>query len=198
MNWETILSLGDSITFGARSYLGYPEVCGQLLKEKLNKHWNIINHATNGYTVIELVRSLNTVMEDYKQNYPNLITILIGTNDIKNNTSQRDFRIAYNQLITKAMLLAVNNNILIIRIPRFTTKVFYPYNFEMNNRIIEFNGIVGSIAKENGLRTIDFKLTDDDFYDGVHFSASGSENAGKQLANFILMDKGFESTAGLS
>ena len=37
MNWETLLAFGDSITYGARSYLGYPEICGDILGGKLDK-----------------------------------------------------------------------------------------------------------------------------------------------------------------
>ena len=67
MNWETLLCLGDSITFGARSYFGYPEIAGNILEEKLSKSWNIINHSTNGFTTIDLIRSLNPVLTNYKQ-----------------------------------------------------------------------------------------------------------------------------------
>ncbi|NQV02922.1 MAG: hypothetical protein HQ542_09770 [Bacteroidia bacterium] len=52
MNWETLISFGDSITIGARSYLGYPEICGDLLENILNKDWHVINHARNGFTTI--------------------------------------------------------------------------------------------------------------------------------------------------
>src|SRR5436190_23929773 len=104
MNWETLLSLGDSITFGARSYLGYPEICGDILGKKLDKNWHVINHSTNGFTTINLVRSLNSEMESYKNCYPSIITVMIGTNDIKMNVSIENFKIAYKQLITKLRL----------------------------------------------------------------------------------------------
>ena len=197
MNWETLLSLGDSITCGARSYFGYPEICGSILEKKLAKSWNIINHSTNGFTTIDLIRSLNPVITSYKEEFPSIITIMIGTNDIKNKNSIEDFAIAYKQIIIKAKLMSVNNNIVLFRIPRFTNKVFYPYNFEMNTDVRSFNNVIDALAKENNLRTIDLKLKDDDFFDGVHFSTQGSLNAGKQLANFILKDKGLESTSDM-
>ena len=92
MNWETLLSFGDSITFGARSYLGYPEICGDLLGKKLQKQWHVINHATNGFTTMDLLRSINPMLSNYKASYASLITVMIGTNDIKNKVDKTNIR----------------------------------------------------------------------------------------------------------
>lgn len=197
MNWETLLCLGDSITFGARSYLAYPEIAGSILEERLSKNWNIINHSTNGFTTIDLVRSLNTASALYKNEYPSLITVMIGTNDIKIGTSIEDFKTAYSQVILKAKLMSVNNNVILIKIPHFTQKVFYPYHFGMNDTVRVFNEVINDLAVKHGLRTLEFDLKDDDFFDGVHFSSKGSITAAEQLASFILKDKGFESTSDM-
>ena len=85
-------------------------------------------------------------------------SLIIGIrNDIKNKNSIEDFAIAYKQIIIKAKLMSVNNNIVLFRIPRFTNKVFYPYNFEMNTDVRSFNNVIDALAKENNLRTIDLK-----------------------------------------
>jgi lysophospholipase L1-like esterase len=135
MNWETLLAFGDSITYGARSYLGYPEICGDILGRKLDKKWHVINHATNGYTTMDLIRSINPMLDVYKNSYPSIITVMIGTNDIKTHVSIEDFRIAYNQLIIKLRLVSIGNNILLLKIPRFTQKVFYPYNYTRKKKL---------------------------------------------------------------
>ncbi len=198
MNWETLLSFGDSITFGARSYLGYPEICGDILSRSLNKQWNVINHSKNGFTTIDLVRSLNPVFTSFKESYPSLITVMIGTNDIKNNVSIKEFSIAYMQLITKLRLLSVNQNVFLIKIPRITRNVFYPYNFSMNGTVGQFNARIESIASDTGLRILEFNLADDDFFDGVHLSTKGSYTAANQLAELVLKDKGIAHTSVMS
>lgn len=198
MNWETLLSFGDSITFGARSYLGYPEICGDILGKKLEKSWHVINHATNGFTTMDLVRSINPQMENYKNSYPSLITVMIGTNDVKVNVNLEEFRIAYQQLIIKLRLLSVNNNIILLKIPRLTQKVFYPYNYSMNKQVQEFNKCIEMLGVEHRLRCFDFDFSDDDFFDGVHLNSKGCYAAGVQLSDLILEDKGFESTSNLS
>ncbi len=198
MNWETLLCFGDSITFGARSYLAYPEICGDILMRKLEKKWNVINHAVNGYTVIDLLRSLNPVLEQYRNSFPGLITVMIGTNDIKQKVDVHDFEIAYQQLIVKLRLMAVGNHIMLLKIPRFAGKVFYPYNFGMNEQIGIFNQCIERMANENGLRFFEFHLEDDDFFDGVHLSPKGCQTAAVQLADVVLRDKGIEGSAALS
>ena len=192
------MSFGDSITFGARSYLGYPELCGDLLGKKLDKSWQVINHAVNGYTTIDLVRSIDPNLDNFRNCYPSIITVMIGTNDIKNDVSTENFMIAYRQLIVKLRLLSVGNNILLLKIPRFTRQVFYPYNFAMNERVSEFNQYIEELAVMNSLRTFGFRFEDDDFFDGVHLNEKGGHTAAIQLAGLILKDKGVESTPGLS
>lgn len=198
MNWETLLSFGDSITFGARSYLGYPEITGAMLGQKLDKQWHVINHSTNGFTTIDLVRSINTEYLNYKSSYPSLITVMIGTNDIKNKVPADDFEIAYEQLIIKIKLLAVNNNIMLFTIPPLTQKVFYPYHYDMNERIVEFNALIKKLGNKYKVRVLSFNYNDDDFFDGVHFNNEGCRSVAKQLVDFILKDKGIESTSAMS
>ena len=91
MNWQTILFLGDSITIGSRSYLGYPEIVGSILSNKLKNSWNVINHATSGFTAIDLARSIDLSMTNYISLKPGLITILVGTNDVKSSNFYRRF-----------------------------------------------------------------------------------------------------------
>lgn len=197
MNWETILAFGDSITFGARSYLGYPEICGDILAKKLNKKWHVINHSTNGHTTMDLIRSINPMLDNYKNAYPSLITVMIGTNDIKTHVTLDDFRVAYNQLIIKLKLLSIGKNVLLLKIPRFTNQVFYPYNYTMNEQVNTFNNCIEELAQENNLRCLDFKLNDDDFFDGVHLNSKGCHTVANQLSTFILKDKGLEGSSNL-
>jgi len=198
MNWETIMSFGDSITFGARSYLGYPEICGHLLEKFLHKDWHVINHASNGFTAIDLVRSITPQIANYQSYYPSVITVMIGTNDIKTNVSAENFQIAYKQLLVKLKLISVGNNIILLKLPRFTQKVFYPYTFSMNEKVTLFNDIIETLAKENEVRTFEFHFEDKDFYDGVHLNEKGSLSAAIQLSEFILKDKGIEGTSAMS
>lgn len=186
MNWETLLCLGDSITIGARSYMGYPEYSGAKLEIKTQKKWNVINHAVSGYTTIELLRFIDSSWKHLLETKPEIVTIMIGTNDIKSNTNEEDFKIAYNLLITKARLLQRNGNIILFEIPRLENGVMLPYNIDMNAKIESFNEIISKLAKRESLMIHKFEQNEDFFYDGVHLNNNGSVQWGNQLAEYIL------------
>ncbi|HET6245060.1 MAG TPA: SGNH/GDSL hydrolase family protein, partial [Bacteroidia bacterium] len=170
MNWETLMCFGDSITIGARSYCGYPEYAGNLLEKKLGNNWNVINLAVCGYTAMDLARYISSNFSNLKQFEPGIISILIGTNDVKKNTLPSDFEIAYRQVILKALLLSCNRNVVLIKLPFFPKNVAYPYNFGMNNKVDSCNEIIDQLAVNYNLRAMEFHLNDADLFDGVHLN----------------------------
>lgn len=190
MNWETYIAFGDSITHGARTYLGYPELLGDQLSKQLQKDWVVVNHAVNGYKAIDLSRYIDAHFSNLKTLNASISTILIGTNDAKEHTKPDDFRIAIRQVIHKARLITMNSNVLIISIPEFHPGVMYPYFFEMNEEIRRYNTIIMEEARNSGLRTIELLHESDDFVDGVHLSEKGNRQFSSQLLHFILKDKG--------
>jgi lysophospholipase L1-like esterase len=190
MNWETYISIGDSITKGARTYLSYPEKIASGLKSNLNKEWNLINISENGHTVIDVLRLIDKKYNFITNQLSGISTILIGTNDAKNNTSVQDFRIAYDLLVLKAKLFTQKGNVILIEIPNFPKGIMYPYKIQMNDTIDLYNKIIKEIAQDHGLRTFRFKLDQSDFYDGVHLNEQGVDTCSSQLIEFILKDKG--------
>ncbi len=190
MNWETIMCFGDSITIGARSYCAYPDYCGNRLEKSTGVRWHVVNHAVSGYTTMDLARYMTAHFSNLRQFFPGIITVLIGTNDVKRGTSEKDFEIAYRQVILKALLLSVQENVVLILLPNFPQNIAYPYRYNMNVTIDAYNEIVKKLAKEFRLRTHVFELNESDLFDGVHLNTKGSETAGTQLAAMISEDKG--------
>jgi lysophospholipase L1-like esterase len=190
MNWETIICLGDSITIGARSYLGYPEYMGNLLENATGSRWNMVNHATCGHKVIDLHRSITANFQNLQNFQGSLATILIGTNDLKEPTSLENFRIAYRQVILKTKLMVGHNNIILIKIPKLPSIVKYPYKFDMNQKIDEFNAVIEDLGKNHRLQVAEIKLKEEDLFDGVHLNEQGAKAFAEQLGKFILQDKG--------
>lgn len=191
MNWETLLCLGDSITIGARSYVGYPEYTASLLSTQLEKDFNLLNCAVSGYTAIDLLRHLDDKMPAILAQKPDFITLLIGTNDIKNNTSPENYRLALRLILLKCRLIVACKSIILLHIPPLAKGMKYPYCASMNALIERFNLIIEEEALRLGLRTLVFSLSEKDYFDGVHFNEAGSQNAGNQLAALILKDKGY-------
>lgn len=190
MNWETYIAYGDSITIGARTYLGYPELVGNSLSNHLSKQWNVINHAVSGYKAIDLCRYIDKYYSILKDQQSSISTILIGTNDIKEHTRPEDFRIALTQVIIKVKLLTVNKNVIILSIPEFHQGIMYPYSIGMNEQIREFNHIIKHLAEQHRIRFLELLHTASDFVDGVHLNNKGIETFSNQLTATILKDKG--------
>jgi lysophospholipase L1-like esterase len=190
MNWETYIALGDSITIGARTYLGYPELVGDHLSRQLQKQWNVINHSYSGFKAIDLARSIDKNYTTLLAHKACITTILIGTNDIKEDTSEKEFIIAMNQIILKTKLLTTNKNVILISIPRFQEGIMYPYSIKMNETVEQFNRILMQLAQQNQLRMIEIKCSQHDFLDGVHLNSQGLRTFSEQLSQHILLDKG--------
>lgn len=192
MNWETILFLGDSLTVGARSYLGYPEYTGDLLTQKLSKDWNVVNHATNGFTAIDLSRSVSNNYASLAAQNPLISVVLIGTNDAKIGTSEEAFRIALEQLIIKAKLMTLHKKVLLLQIPDLAAGVSYPYTVGMNKNIAVYNQIIEKMAVKHQVKTLSIALNPEHFYDGVHFNEAGTITYARSLADFILKERGMQ------
>src|ERR1043165_4398152 len=146
MNWETYTALGDRRTIGGRTYLGYPAAAGNMLSGHLKKHWNVINYAVCGYKAIDLARHIDLHFCALKDSRPSVTTILIGTNDIKEHTSPEDYRVALDQVIVKARLFTMNENVVVMTIPHFHRGICYPYTMEMNEGIAMLNAEIRCLA----------------------------------------------------
>lgn len=190
MNWETYIAFGDSITIGARTYLGYPEVVGNKLIARLNKQWNVINHSVSGFKAIDLARYIDQHLCSLLEHKSSVTSILIGTNDVKEKTTVEDFRIALTQIVIKTKLLTTNKNVIIFLIPEFHEGVMYPYSIEMNKTVAIFNKTIRQLATDHDLRMLELNHTGKDFSDGVHLNKSGIENFADQISRYILKDKG--------
>ena len=163
MNWETLLCLGDSITFGARSYCAYPDYAGAALEKALKNHWQVVTYAVNGHTAMDLQRLMTADFANIKQFDAGVVSLLIGTNDIKKNTPISDYEIAYRQILLKIKLLAPGKRIFMIKIPHFPAGLAYPYTFEMNDTIKIYNQLLEKLATDYKARLVEFQFEEGDF-----------------------------------
>ncbi len=192
MNWETYIAFGDSITKGARTYLGYPELVGSQLTSHLLTQWNVVNHSVCGFKAIDLARYIDTHFLSLKEKQSSISTILIGTNDIKEKTQAADFRIALEQVILKTKLLTINSNVILMTIPEFHRGITYPYSMEMNNQVVALNAEIKALTDKHDIRMLSIDHHADDFTDGVHLNDQGLRTFSSQISRYILKDKGIE------
>ena len=192
MNWETYTAFGDSITKGARTYLGYPELVGSELTSRLQTQWNVINHSVCGFKAIDLARYIDLHFLSLKDKQSSISTLLIGTNDIKEKTRPEDFRIALNQVILKTKLLTTSGNVIVMAIPELHKGITYPYSIAMNEDVTLLNAEIKKLADEHHIRMLSIAHSEYDFTDGVHLNANGLTTFSSQIVGQILKDKGME------
>ena len=84
MHYQNLLCIGDSQTFGARTYGCYQLYLAQTLTQQTPYQWRTINRSVNGYTARELWFLLNNEIEVISDTYQ--VCVLIGTNDVGHET----------------------------------------------------------------------------------------------------------------
>ena len=97
MHYQNLLCLGDSQTFGARSYGCYPLYLAQTLSARTPYEWRAINRSQNGFTARDLWFKLNDEIDGIRDTYQ--ACLLIGTNDVGNGTDPQLFAEYYRQIL---------------------------------------------------------------------------------------------------
>lgn len=97
MHYQNMLCLGDSQTFGARSYGCYPLYLAQELTRRTAYQWRTINRSVNGFTARDLWFMLNEQIDSVQDCYQ--ACVLIGTNDVGNDIPRELFSEYYRQIL---------------------------------------------------------------------------------------------------
>ena len=91
------LALGDSYTIGtgaSDNAHNFPSILANQLSKAARKQVALANPAVNGYTTLDLIaKELN-----YLDGKPDLVTVLIGVNDLVQNRSVEEYRASLRQI----------------------------------------------------------------------------------------------------
>lgn len=178
------VAFGDSITFGLSSSASDKKYV-YLLSQKLDTVIDSVtflsfNSGVSGNTSLDL---LKRVEKDVLAHEPSVITVMIGTNDIRANRPIDDF---YNELST--VIDIIKNNISWCEI--FLATPPYMTSFNLGNTAIRdsFNSKIVQIAIEKSVNFVDmYNLTKDisGFLSGDGFHPS---DIGHQAISDIFFD----------
>jgi lysophospholipase L1-like esterase len=102
MNYQNVVCWGDSQTFGARSYGCYPLYLARILNANTRYLWRAVNLSTNGNTVRDLWFRLGTELWNIDDVYQ--ACVLIGTNDVGNDSPLDVFEEYYRQVLISLRL----------------------------------------------------------------------------------------------
>lgn len=157
------VSLGDSLTAGV-GVDSYKQSYPYLIAEKLSVKNNIIleNRSVPGFKSSDIKNMLLPIAISDK---PDIITLLVGINDIREDVSKKDFEKNYEQIL-KILTQKTKAKIYIINIPFIgsSSLILPPYNYYFNFKTKEFNEIIKDLAQKNNVSYIDlYSLTTKEF-----------------------------------
>jgi len=152
------VALGDSLTAGGGSY-NTKDTFVHKFAENLaqnNNEVQVINLGISGAKTNELI---NLELAKAVSENPDIITLLIGINDIHNKSMVSKFKEKY-QLILNELLSKTNSEIFVLTLPYLGSKylVLPPYNYLLNFRTKQFNDAIISVVdstKSDRIHVID-------------------------------------------
>lgn len=178
------VALGDSLTYGAGTN-NYHEAYPYLLAQDIARNNNgqaltLYNYSWPGDKSADLIEKFldYAVLEK-----PNVVTVLIGVNDIHSQVRAADFKTNYDQILAR-LTNETKADIYLINIPYIGSNklILPPYSYYFNYKTKQFNEIIKKLAIAYNVKYIDlysetvnlFKKSGDHYAaDSFHPSASG-------------------------
>jgi lysophospholipase L1-like esterase len=153
------LALGDSYTIGtglADEAQNFPSLLARKFTEETGIDVTLVNLGVNGYTTADLIREELPVARSVR---PERVTILIGANDIVQESDEATYRGRLRQIYQAIKALGVPpSRVLAISIPDFSRlpgAAPFGSPHELRARIDAFNDIARTEAATFGFRYVD-------------------------------------------
>lgn len=188
MIYGTVLCLGDSLTYGARSeYIrGYPEELSTLLTDHYKQNWSCINDGVCAETSTDILRrAFKSIHFCGNLPGPKIGCLLVGTNDSKNpNYPQDFFRDNMQQIINIFKRYGIR--LLIGTLPPVRGDEMPCFFTKNSNEWIEnANKTIINLSEKNNLPLIDFRDMAEYLIDGVHLNYDGYKVMAERWFNKI-------------
>jgi len=183
-------ALGDSLTAGVGTN-NYSESFAYSIGKELSKNNKVVfkDFSLLGARTEDVIDKglLKGVVEDE----PNIVTLLIGVNDVRENIAEKDFRKNYEYIVDE-LIGKTDAKIYLINIPFIGSSTLYlpPYNWYFKNKTIQFNKTIKEISEKYNLTYIDIATPTEEIFkkDGLYYSADSfhpSNNGYKVLTQVI-------------
>ena len=165
-------ALGDSLTagVGATKYENsYPYLLAQKMTEQ-NKKVVLSDFSLLGARAEDVIHDLLGLAINET---PDVVTVLIGVNDVREKTSEQDFKNNYQQIVN-GLVNQTEAKIYLISIPFIGSNTVYlpGYDVYFRQRTVAFNQIIQEIALAQNIKYIDIATPTEKVFktDGPHYS----------------------------
>ncbi len=148
-------AIGDSLTsgVGVSSYTNsFPYQVAQKMANTSTK----VTHINYSYPGARTSNVIKDLLPKVILDKPEVITLLIGTNDVFGNVSQAVFRNNYEKIITD-LKTQTTAKISVVSIPIIGSDslIWQPHNLYFRAKVLKFNKIIKEIADNNDVAYID-------------------------------------------
>lgn len=148
-------ALGDSLTAGtgvSEATQTFPYQLGVRLSGENNFPVTVVNQAVPGAVAADVLRDQVPQLQD---RYTDIVTVMIGTNDVHNRTPLPEFKQSMEKIV--AQLHERDGQLYIINIPFSGDKklMWPPYRTYIDWRTQQYNKIIGEVADAQGVLMID-------------------------------------------
>lgn len=148
-------AIGDSLTAGV-GVNNYEKSYPYLVAKKIASTSTKVTHINYSYSGARTSNVIKDLLPKVILDKPDVITLLIGTNDVFGNVSQAGFRENYEKIVTdlKSQTTA-KINIISIPILGSDSLIWQPHNLYFRAKVLKFNKTIKEIADKNDITYID-------------------------------------------
>lgn len=148
-------ALGDSLTSGV-GVSNYEQSYPYLVAQKIASTSTKVIHLNYSYPGAKTNDLIKNLLPKIIIDKPDIITLLIGTNDVHDYISKDEFKNNYETILIQ-LKTKTNAKINVISIPFIGTNslIYPPFNYYYNSRIINFNKVIKELADSNNINYID-------------------------------------------
>ena len=175
MIYGTVLCLGDSLTYGARSEYqrGYPEELARLLSAHFGQEWTCINAGISGETSTDILRRCFGEVRGVAALPGAKYGILVaGTNDSKNpNYPVELYEDNMRQMVRIFRRFGIN--LFLGTLPPVQPTPMPCFSAASNDWLKQANNAIAGFAQNGQVTCVDLRDMEPYLIDGVHFGYEG-------------------------
>jgi lysophospholipase L1-like esterase len=148
-------AIGDSLTSGV-GVTDYKDSYPYLVAQNIASASIKVTHLNFSYPGAKTDNVIRDLLPGAVVSNPDIVTVLIGTNDVHDGMSEEEFKNNYKVIISE-LASKTRAKILLISIPYIGSEslLLPPYNWYFKYRVDRFNRVIKELAEQNSLVYID-------------------------------------------
>ena len=191
MNYNSVLCVGDSITFGSRDdkNSNYPLEMEAILEEKAGGMWLCVGDGICGETSVDLIRRFYKLVSGFPRVYE--VCLFEGVNDAKDEKNTLPEIYSKNMEHCIKVCKILGKKLFLGTIPEKNGNLAPSYGKNTNDRVKKYNHELELLAQKYDLELVDLSALPKECYaDGIHFNNSGHREIARRFSEAILKERG--------